>query len=54
MPSLPDVNSFFNSYGRHKQNIVRAMNRRTFLSTASLGLGSLALGQLINPQKGPG
>jgi hypothetical protein len=33
-----------------KQIIASTINRRTFLSTASLGLGSLALGSLINPQ----
>ena len=34
-----------------KQIIANTINRRTFLSTASLGLGSLALGSLVNPQK---
>ena len=33
------------------QKIAHTINRRTFLSTASLGLGSLALGSLVNPQK---
>jgi hypothetical protein len=33
------------------QSIANIINRRTFLATATLGLGSLALGSLVNPQK---